>query len=599
MKSVKTLEKTTFSGRRFTRKQLAQVQETVQTFQHLSRKELAQTICEHLSWKTPKGTNKTQSGLVLLEELEARGIINLPAKRQTRAPVRHQIPLKKAEAPISDSLAAIGPISLQLATTDEERACWKSHVQTYHYLGYKRPVGSHLYYFVVSEARQQKLGCLLFSASAAWALAPRDQWIGWAKKHKQKLLNLILVQNRFLIFPWVKVPNLATKILSLTAKQVGDDWVRIHGYRPVLIETFVDTTKYSGASYRAANWRYLGETQGRGHDPKHEQKKSRKAIYAYPLQSDWQQCLTGGHQMKALKKRYRNDLQSSHSRSVGDAFVTLWEKVVHILHEVAQEYDDKWRIRKRVLDSLILMLLIFRLVSSKNAQSYGTTIDELWDSCDQLGLSLPQKNSIAPSSFCAARKKLDEAIFKCVNRNILATYAPEASHFTWLGHRLFAVDGSKLNLPRKLVACGYKTPSDNAHYPQGLLSCLYQLKSQLPFDFDLVSHANERVCAQQHLDVLEKNDVVVYDRGYFSYVMLHQHYQTGIHAIFRLEENSYNVIREFFTSPNTDMLVTISPSKKTLSDIQMKHPELDIIPLKMRLIKYEKGGSRLATPAMR
>ncbi len=591
MQSVETLEKTTFCGRRFTRAQLARVQETVQTFPNLSRNELALTLCEHLDWTTPNGAYKVRSCLNLLEDLEARGIICLQAKRQKRASVYSAIPFKEPEAAIETSLDALGRISLQPVTTTEQRALWTSYVQSHHYLGYKRPIGAHLLYFVVSEARQQKLGCLLFSAAAARALGPRDKWIGWDKQHRQKLLHLVLCQNRFLIFPWVNVSNLGSKILSLASKQVGDDWVRIHGYRPVLLETFVDTTKFSGASYRAANWHYLGETQGRGRDPKHEQKKSRKAIFAYPLQSHWRQCLTEGHRGVELKKRYRNDLQSSRTRSVGDAFVAMWKEVVHILHEVAAQYDEKWRVRKRVIDSLILMLLIFRLVSSKNAQSYGTTIDDLWDSCDKLELSLPQKNSIAPSSFCAARKKLDEEIFKCVNRRILDAYAPEASGDTWLGHRLFAVDGSKINLPRELRAYGYKAPSDKAHYPQGLLSCLYQVKSQLPFDFDLVSHGNERVCAKQHLDVLEQNDVVVYDRGYFSYVMLHQHCTAGVHAIFRLQRSSCTVIREFFTSPETDTLVTIYPSEQAQLDIRKEHPDLDIIPLRMRLLKYEIAGS--------
>lgn len=591
MKSVETLEKTTFSGRRFTRRQLVRVQETVQMFPNLSSNELALTICEHLDWTAPNGAYKIRSCLDMLEKLEAQGIVSLPARRQKRMSVHSAITLNEPEAAIETSLDALGRISLQPVTTAEERALWRSYVESHHYLGYKRPIGAHLFYFVVSEARQQKLGCLLFSASAAWTLAPRDKWIGWDKQHREKCLPLVLSQNRFLIFPWVNVPNLGSKILSLASKQIGDDWVRVYKYRPVLIETFVDPTKFFGTSYRAANWHYLGETQGRGHDPEHKHDKTRKAIFVCPLQPNWRQCLTEGHQTRALKKRYRNDVRSSRSRTVGDAFVAMWKEVIHIFYEVAAQYDEKWRVRKRLIDSLILMLLIFRLVTSKNAQGYGTTIDDLWDSCDKLGISLPQKNSIAPSSFCAARKKLDQDIFKCANRKILDTYAQEASMYTWLGHRLFAVDGSKINLPRELRACGYKTPSDNAHYPQGLLSCLYQVKSQLPFDFDLVSHANERVCARQHLDVLEKNDVVVYDRGYFSYVMLHQHCTAGIHAIFRLQESSSTVIREFFTSPQTDTLATIYPSKRAQLDIRKEHPDLDIIPLRMRLIKYEIAGS--------
>src|SRR5690606_24206252 len=101
---------------------------------------------------------------------------------------------------------------------------------------------------------------------------------------------------------------------------------------------------------------------------------------------------------------------SSRAPAIDAPFVSLWENVIHIFHEVAAEYDQKWRVRKRVIDTLMLMLLIFRLVCSKNTQSYGTTIDELWNNCKQLKWPLPQKSSIAPSSFCAARQKLDETV---------------------------------------------------------------------------------------------------------------------------------------------------------------------------------------------
>ncbi len=592
MRSIKSLPKTTFSGRRFTRKQLALVQKTVQTFSSLSRKELALTVCEHLDWKNPSGKLKVQSCMTLLEALEDHGVITLPPKRVAKDPVR-RVPTfdeHPPNHPIESSLASVTPISLRLVTIPEDRERWKAYLQTYHYLGYKHPFGAHLGYLIVSEPRQQELGCFVFAASAAWALAPRDQWIGWEKKHRQKLLSLILSNDRFLIFPWVKVPNLASHVLSLATNQIADDWVRIHGYRPVLIETFVDPTRYSGTCYQAANWEHLGQTKGRGlDDPRHECRETKKDIYVYPLQSDWRQCLAQMTRKSDLEKRYRNDVASSHTRSVGESFIDLWEHVVEILHEVAAEYDERWRVRKRLIDSMMLMLLIFRLVSSKNSQGYGTTIDELWDSCDRLKISLPQKSSIAPSSFCTARKKLDESIFRCANRKILTAYAPERGMYLWRGHRLFAVDGTKINLPRELVSSGYRTPNKGAHYPQGLVSCLYELRSQLPFDFDLVSHEDERKCAHRHLDTLEVNDVVVYDRGYFSYAMLHQHSRTGIHAIFRLQQTNNSVIRQFFASEESDKIVTISPSQP--AEIRRKHPDLDIVPLKMRLLKYEISGS--------
>ena len=187
--------------------------------------------------------------------------------------------------------------------------------------------------------------------------------------------------------------------------------------------------------------------------------------------------------------------------------------------------------------------------------------------------------------------KLDEAAFTCINQRIIAAYEQkeQGQSYSRLGHRIFAVDGSKVNLPRSLLSSGYKLPSDNANYPQGLLSCLYQLKSKIPFDFDLVPHTDERSCAERHLAVLEKDDVVVYDRGYFSYNMLHQHYKSGIHAIFRLQESTYAVIRDFFSSQQTDIIATIDPSSATRHEIMRKHPELFIVPLKMRLIKYQLG----------
>jgi hypothetical protein len=594
MRSIEDLPKTTFSGRRFTRNQLARVQETVRTFSNLSRKELALTVSEHLDWRNPRGELKVNSGIALLEALEEHGVIALPPKRARKKQVRRVPSFAEhpAAPPVECSLAAVTPISLRPVRSPEDRERWKAYIQTYHYLGYKHPFGAHLGYLIVSEPLQQELGCFVFSASAAWALAPRDQWIGWEKKHRERLLSLILSNDRFLLFPWVKVPNLASHVLSVATGQIADDWARVHGYSPVLIETFVDPTRYSGTCYQAANWQCLGQTQGRGrYTLDHECGETKKDIYVYPLRSDWRQRLTETPRKAEIKKRFRNDVASSNKRSVGDDFIAMWEHVVDILHAVAAEYDEKWRVRRRVIDSMMLMLLIFRLVTSKNSQSYGTTIDDLWDSCDRLHLSLPQKSSVAPSSFCAARKKLDASIFLDANQRILQAYASERAKYLWRGHRLFAVDGTQVNLPRELTKCGFSSPNKDAHYPQGLVSCLYEVRSRLPVDFDLVSHANERRCAHKHLESLSKDDVVVYDRGYFSYDLLLHHIKSGVHAVFRLQQSGFPEITSFFSSKDTDKIATITLSKRAQSDIRRKHPGIETVPVTIRLIKYEFAGS--------
>ena len=145
----------------------------------------------------------------------------------------------------------------------------------------------------------------------------------------------------------------------------------------------------------------------------------------------------------------------------------------------------------------------------------------------------------------------------------------------WRGHRLYAVDGSKLNLPRGLLEEGYQRPSDNAHYPQGLLSCLYQLHSQAPADFDLVAHADERKAARAHLHTLSPGDVVVYDRGYFSTAMLLAHVERGLHAVFRLKTNANREVSAFVNSGATD------------AEIALDAGEEGQAPLRLRLVRYE------------
>jgi hypothetical protein len=167
-------------------------------------------------------------------------------------------------------------------------------VDSYHQLGYKRPFGAHQRYFIWSSSpEKRRLGCMLFSASA-WALAERDRWIGWSKEEKSQRLHLIVNNTRYLIFPWVKVKNLASKALSLAARQVRVDFLERYGYEPVVLETFVDTEHYKGTCYKAANWVLLGETAGRGRMDRYKQYlSSPKQIYMYPLRRDFRAILRG------------------------------------------------------------------------------------------------------------------------------------------------------------------------------------------------------------------------------------------------------------------------------------------------------------------
>ncbi|MCP4825849.1 MAG: IS4 family transposase, partial [Shimia sp.] len=397
--------------------------------------------------------------------------------------------------------------------------------------------------------------------------------------------------TRFLIFPWVRVKNLASKALSLAANRVADDWLTHHGLHPVLMETFVDTERFTGACYKAANWSRIGRSAGKK-GSENTVEKSPKAVFVYPLHADYRSILTQNRTwLKPTKRRAKNTATTPPALAEHDPFVGLWQRVIVLLSCVADEFDAQWQQRRRVINTLLLMLFIFRLVFSKNQQGYATTIVELWAQCRSMGVPLPQPKPVAASAFCNARKKLDETIFKTLNSRVIAAYEQTTESYHWLGRRLFAVDGMKINLPRPLRHADYGLPSDKSHYPQGLVSCLYQLKSQIPQDFELASHLDERRMALAHLKTLRSGDVVVYDRGYFSYAVLYAHQKKGVDVIFRLSRRAGKGIEVFTDSSETDRIITIEIAPTRQKAIREKHPDMEFRPLSLRLIKYVFDGT--------
>lgn len=280
-----------YASRSFTSEDIELIQWTRKQYPELSRRELASTVCEFLDWTTDADRPKTDSCLGLLEKMEAEGMITLPAIRtkNIRSGGESFIQMQKPEVEITGVLSGHHEIQLILAETPEARKRFRSYIETYHMLGYKRTFGSRLFYFIVSGDRE--LGCIQFSASS-WALKERDEWIGWTKEDRKQRLHLIVNNSRFLIFPWVHIPNLASHILGLASRQIVSDYMRIYCYEPVLLETFVDPGYFYGTCYKAANWIHLGMTHGRGRTGKRGDA-SRKDIYMYPLCRDFRQYLTG------------------------------------------------------------------------------------------------------------------------------------------------------------------------------------------------------------------------------------------------------------------------------------------------------------------
>ena len=283
-----------FSGRTFCPEDIELIRWAVKTYPTLSRNELASTICEFLNWTTPAGRVKLQQCTAFLEQLESEGIIQLPPKPARKPSIAKPVKVAKIDfdtSEITGDIKDIEPIHLVIARPGEDLGRWRCYVDQYHMLGFRRTFGSRLHYFIKSG--ETELGCMQFSASS-WALAGRDKWIGWQVHDKQQRLHLIINNSRYLIFPWVRVKNLASKALSLAAKQIQSDWLREFCYAPVLLETFVDREHFEGTCYKAANWLYLGQTKGRGRNSNsHNPNRSRKDIYVYPLQKNFRACLKG------------------------------------------------------------------------------------------------------------------------------------------------------------------------------------------------------------------------------------------------------------------------------------------------------------------
>jgi hypothetical protein len=277
------------SGRRFTTRELALVREVVETCSGLSRTELARTVCELVGWKRAAGGLKAQECLEFLERLEGSGTLALPAK-QPRRPVgsRTHVPVtargERGRDLVGD-VADYAPIEVEAVETPDQRLLFRELVGRYHYLGHAVPFGAHLRYLVLAcKPQRTVVGCIQFS-SPAWRMAARDAWIGWDDATRERNLQRVVNNSRFLILPWVRITNLASSVLSAATRCVKRDWPHHYAVEPLLVETLVDTSRYRGHCYLAANWICVGQTTGRGRmDREHlRHGQAIKTVWVYPL----------------------------------------------------------------------------------------------------------------------------------------------------------------------------------------------------------------------------------------------------------------------------------------------------------------------------
>lgn len=273
----------TIRGRTFSAEDLRTIRAIIAAASGEHRFALSKRVCEALVWHQPNGRLKDRACRDVLARLDEIGLVRLPPRR--RAPVRRQpIPLTESTAPrpaLTVPPRAIDARCFTIVSGSQQERLWNELVERYHYLGYGVSLGPHIKYLVVWHG--EPIACMAFGG-AAWRVAARDRWIGWDDRRRAAHLHLLVNNTRFLILPWVKVPNLASRLLALAASRIGGDWHDRYAYRPLLLETFVDATRHAGTCYRAANWTLVGHTKGRGRmDRTFRANKPIKLVLVRPL----------------------------------------------------------------------------------------------------------------------------------------------------------------------------------------------------------------------------------------------------------------------------------------------------------------------------
>jgi hypothetical protein len=258
------------------------------------RAEIARRVCVALQWVDIVGKPKLMSARKALLRLHRDGYIELPPPRNgngnKKPPVHGDIDWP-SEDRLEGSAGDLTDLRLELIEDKSSSRLFNALVDKYHYLGYRPLPGAQLRYLIRNG--ETVIGAIGFGG-AAWKVASRDLWIGWDGDTRERQLSGVLNNTRFLILPWIKVKNLASRILSLSVKQLKTDMLIRYGYSPVLLETFVDTERFEGTCYRAANWIKVGRTTGRGRgDRFHKAKIPVKDVYVYPLRSNFRKVLGG------------------------------------------------------------------------------------------------------------------------------------------------------------------------------------------------------------------------------------------------------------------------------------------------------------------
>ena len=286
----------TYRKRVITQDDISFINQVIEKHWTEGRTAISRRLCEAWDWRQTNGYLKDGICRGLLLKLEQERLITLPPRllfiNKTRNRKNSPATFDFNPEPITASLRDLAPIELRQVRRTPEEKLFNNLIRQYHYLGYTQPVGEHLKYLAYADGRV--VACLAF-ASAPYALDCRDNFLAWSPEARARNRHLLAYNTRFLILPWVQVPHLASHLLGRIAKTISADWQGLYHHPILWLETFIDTERFAGTCYRAANWIKLGLTSGRGkYNKTYKQQTSIKAMYGYPLCRDFRRRLCHG-----------------------------------------------------------------------------------------------------------------------------------------------------------------------------------------------------------------------------------------------------------------------------------------------------------------
>ena len=261
---------------------------------HRGRTHLSERLCQLWDWRQANGRWREIACRDLLRQLEAKGLVQLPPPHHRTREVGYEPRIGRrnffCREAVAGSLASLRPeLRIGLVGGQPEADVFQELVGVYHYLGGRPATGAQVRY--LAWYRDRPVAGVRFGP-AAWRVAARDQFIGWSASQRQARLPWVVNNDRFVIPPWVQVPGLASFVLSRCLRRLATDWQQVYRQELALAETFIEKERFTGRCYAAANWRWVGESVGRGRNDRfHQEALPIKTLWVYPLRPDFRQIL--------------------------------------------------------------------------------------------------------------------------------------------------------------------------------------------------------------------------------------------------------------------------------------------------------------------